>query len=45
MPLEAGDFERPVAHQIEQSEFLALTKLDELRPDNNIEISEPGRYT
>ena len=45
VPLEAGDFERDQwLIKIEQSEFLALTKLDELRPDNNIEISEPGRY-
>lgn len=45
VPLEASDFERDQwLIKIERAEFLAETKLDQLRPEHNLEISEPGRY-
>lgn len=44
-PLNVSDFERDQwLIKMERTEFLAETNLDELRPDNNLEISEPGRY-
>ena len=43
--LTLDDFERDRwIIKIERSEFLAETHLDELRPDHNVEFTEPGRY-
>lgn len=45
VPLTADDFERDQwLIKIEQAEFLEKTKLDQLRPDSSIELTEPGRY-
>jgi hypothetical protein len=30
--------------KVERSEFITATNLDELRPNNNLHITEPGRY-
>jgi len=30
--------------KIERAKFLEDTNLDEIRPDNNVEVTEPGRY-
>jgi hypothetical protein len=43
--LTLDDFERDQwIIKIERAEFLKRTKLDELRPDNNVVLTEPGRY-
>ncbi|MBK8046478.1 MAG: transcriptional regulator [Anaerolineales bacterium] len=43
--LTQDDFERDQwIIKIERSEFEAQTHLDELRPDNNVVLTEPGRY-
>lgn len=45
VPLTADDFERDQwLIKAERVEFLARTGLDELRPDHNIQVTEPGRY-
>lgn len=45
IPLESSDFERDQwLIKMERLDFLAHTRLDELRPDHQLEISEPGRY-
>lgn len=45
IPLTVDDFERDQwLIKAERAEFLAATKLDELRPDNNVSFTEPGRY-
>lgn len=43
--LTQDDFERDQwIIKIERAEFLKRTNLDELRPGNNVELTEPGRY-
>ena len=43
--LTLDDFERDQwIIKIERAEFLKATKLDELRPDNNVVLTAPGRY-
>lgn len=45
IPLTLDDFERDEwLLKIERTEFLEKTQLDVLRPDNNVVITEPGRY-
>ena len=45
IPLTLDDFERDAwLLKIERAEFLEKTQLDVLRPDNNVVITEPGRY-
>ena len=45
VPLTLDDFERDQwLIKIERAEFEQETKLDELRPDNNVVLTEPGRY-
>jgi hypothetical protein len=45
IPLTLDDFERDQwIIKIERKEFLEATRLDELRPDHAIQITEPGRY-
>ena len=45
IPLTLEDFERDQwIIKVERAEFLRETGLDELRPDNNVELTEPGRY-
>jgi hypothetical protein len=45
VPLTQDDFERDAwLVKIEQAEFLEKTRLDLLRPDHNVRITEPGRY-
>lgn len=45
IPLTLDDFERDRwLIKIEHKEFLDETKLDEIRPDHGIAITEPGRY-
>ena len=45
IPLTADDFERDQwIIKTERQEFQAQTKLDELRPDNDFVLTEPGRY-
>ncbi len=45
IPLTLDDFERDQwLIKTERAEFLHETGLDELRPDNNVELTEPGRY-
>ncbi len=45
IPLTLDDFERDEwLLKIERLEFLERTQLDVLRPDNNVVITEPGRY-
>jgi len=46
VPLTQDDFERDQwLVKIEHTDFQHKTRLDEIRPDNNIRITEPGRYT
>jgi hypothetical protein len=43
--LTLDDFERDQwIIKIERAEFLKRTQLDELRPDNHVVLTEPGRY-
>jgi hypothetical protein len=45
IPLTVDDFERDQwLIKAERAEFLARTNLDQLRPDNQISVTEPGRY-
>lgn len=45
IPLTQDDFERDRwLIKIERAEFLKKTKLDELRPENDVQFTEPGRY-
>jgi hypothetical protein len=45
IPVTLGDFERDQwIIKAERKEFLDLTLLDVLRPDSDIQITEPGRY-
>jgi hypothetical protein len=45
IPLTVDDFERDQwLIKAEQADFLTKTHIDELRPDNNISVTEPGRY-
>ncbi len=45
IPLTLEDFERDQwIIKVERAEFLHETGLDELRPGNNVELTEPGRY-
>ena len=45
IPLTLDDFERDEwLLKIERAEYLEKTQLDVLRPDNNVVITEPGRY-
>jgi hypothetical protein len=45
IPLTLDDFERDQwIIKAERAEFLEKTRLDKLRPDHNIQITEPGRY-
>lgn len=45
VPLTASDFERDQwIIKIERQEFLAQTNLDALRPEQQIEFTEPGRF-
>jgi len=45
IPLTFEDFERDQwIIKIERAEFLNETRLDELRPDNQVGLTEPGRY-
>lgn len=45
IPLTLDDFERDQwIIKVERKEFLDATDLDTLRPDHNIQITEPGRY-
>lgn len=45
IPLTLDDFERDQwIIKIERSEFLKKTHIDELRPNNNLSFTEPGRY-
>lgn len=45
VPLHMEDFERDQwIIKIERTEFLKESKLDEIRPDHGIELTEPGRY-
>lgn len=45
IPLTVDDFERDQwLIKAERSDFLNRTNLDELRPDHNIQVTEPGRY-
>lgn len=44
VPLEPGVTEKDVLRKAEYSEFLRRTRLDELRPDQQIEFSALGRY-
>ncbi|MEX1019559.1 MAG: hypothetical protein WDZ49_07870 [Litorilinea sp.] len=45
IPLTLDDFERDQwIIKIERKEFLEATRMDEVRPDHNIRITEPGRY-
>lgn len=46
IPLTHDDFERDQwLVKIEHADFQQKTRLDELRPDNNVRITVPGRYT
>jgi hypothetical protein len=45
IPLTLDDFERDQwIIKIERVDFLEETRIDEIRPDHGIEITEPGRY-
>lgn len=45
IPLTADDFERDRwIIKVERQEFLRKSKIDQIRPDHGIEITEPGRY-
>lgn len=45
VPLTLDDFERDQwIIKVERKEFLEATQLDELRPEHQIQITEPGRY-
>lgn len=45
VPLHMEDFERDRwLIKIERAEFLRETELETIRPDHNIELTEPGRY-
>ncbi len=45
IPITADDFERDQwLIKAERSDFIDRAKLDELRPDNQLEITEPGRF-
>ncbi|MCL4858414.1 MAG: hypothetical protein KJZ93_03360 [Caldilineaceae bacterium] len=45
LPLTVDDFERDQwLIKAERAEFLSRTRLDELRPDHGLEVTEPGRY-
>lgn len=45
VPLTMDDFARDQwLVKTEQTEFLARTKLDELRPNHGVQITEPGRH-
>lgn len=45
IPLTVDDFERDQwLIKAERADFLAKTRIDELRPGNNIAVTEPGRY-
>ena len=45
IPLTLDDFERDQwINKIERAEFLHETHLDILRPNHNVEFTEPGRY-
>lgn len=45
IPLTVDDFERDRwIIKAERADFMERTRLDELRPDNKIEVTEPGRY-
>lgn len=45
IPLTLDDFERDQwIIKAERKQFFAATHLDKIRPDHNIEITEPGRY-
>ncbi len=44
VPLEAGDSVRDLLLKEEYSDFLEWTELHLLRPDQHIELSEPGGY-
>lgn len=46
IPLTLDDFERDAwLIKIERAEFQEQTGLDELRPENNVFFTEPGRYS
>ncbi len=45
IPLTLDDFERDAwLIKIERAEFQEQTRLDDLRPENNVFFTEPGRY-
>jgi hypothetical protein len=45
IPLTVDDFERDQwLIKAERADFIEKTNLDELRPDNQISVTEPGRY-
>lgn len=45
IPLTVDDFERDRwIIKAERAEFMNETKLDSLRPDNQVSVTEPGRY-
>jgi hypothetical protein len=45
LPLTVDDFERDQwIIKAERADFMERTRLDQLRPENNIQVTEPGRY-
>ncbi|RIK39297.1 MAG: hypothetical protein DCC55_18480 [Chloroflexi bacterium] len=45
IPLTVDDFERDQwLIKAERADFMARTRLDELRPESDIQVTEPGRY-
>jgi hypothetical protein len=45
IPLTVDDFERDQwIIKAERAEFITQTNLDDLRPDNQVSVTEPGRY-
>ncbi len=44
IPIENTDELDDILLRVERAKFIEDTRLDDIRPDNNVEFTEPGRY-